>query len=79
MNQVCFIVIYNVPSTSANFESGVPQGYVLGLLLFLVFMFPLVQVISKTMFSFFTDDTQLYICFLSSNHACFKACVTSLQ
>ena len=53
------VVLDGVHSDLAKVISGVPQGSVLGLLLFILFINDLEQVVTSSRVSFFADDTRV--------------------
>ena len=59
-NKVQRVVLPGTSSSWASFNAGVPQGSILGLLLFLVYINDIVEDINSTI-RLFADDTSLYV------------------
>jgi len=85
MNLSGFSVYVNqITSETAELLCGVPQGYVLGPILFLLYIFPLGQIISQfgnISYHLYADDIQLYCLFKETEF--YKSslinCLTSIK
>jgi hypothetical protein len=68
-NRSQFVSVLNHHSPSLPLSTGVPQGSVLGPLLFSLYTSPIANIFSNSPVSFhlYADDTQLYISFSSSD------------
>ena len=57
-----FVQLNSCRSTKANVKSGVPQGSVLGPVLFLIFINDIIDAVKHSCVKIFADDTKLYFC-----------------
>ena len=78
------VVIKNVQSSMTKLKCGVPQGSVLGPVLFTTYLLPLGDFLRKfgVQFHCYADDTQLYIPFSQNDNSCLgsiEECVSEIQ
>ena len=60
-NRKCVVSVYGFISSKALSMYVVPQGFILGPILFSLYLLPLGNIIKKHDISFHTDDTPLYL------------------
>ena len=71
-DRTSFVRIESISSSTISLDTGVPQGSVLGPLLFTLFTTPLGGIITRFGLRFhqYADDTQIHIAILFDNIAC---------
>ena len=80
-NRVQMVSIQNITSKEFSLASGVPQGSVLGPLLFLCYVQPLSDIIIQHGLSHhcYADDTQLYVRFKRNSASNFNSAIQRLE
>jgi len=70
-NRTFSVMLTDFSSSPASLSSGVPQGSILGLILFSLYMLPLCQLIfnHNINFHFYADKIQIYRPVILSNHS----------
>ena len=87
-NRKQFVAINNAVSSVWDQNVGVPQGLVLGPILYVLYTFPVADILKSYGLSylFYADDSQLYIAFSHNSHQqlldakeCLESCVADIQ
>ncbi|KXJ07191.1 putative RNA-directed DNA polymerase from transposon BS [Exaiptasia diaphana] len=80
-NRHQFVSIDNVSSDSLTLGCGVPQGSVLGPVLYLLYTSPVADILRKhkMSFHFYADDTQIYIPFSCNDENALDAALNSIK
>ena len=71
------IRIHNKASNLANIEAGVPQGSVIGPLLFILYTADILKGIRYSRVQAYADDSQIYYSFLTENLIAAEDCISS--
>ncbi|KAK5933558.1 hypothetical protein CgunFtcFv8_014029 [Champsocephalus gunnari] len=76
-----FISLNNHSSAKAPVTQGVPQGSVLGPLLFIIYILPLGQILRQYNLDFhcYADDTQIYLSTKSPPLTHIESCLTAIK
>ena len=75
------VVVGDAKSPSAPLSCGVPQGSILGPILFTLYTTPLVKICTKhgIIYHLYVDDQQLYLAFKPSNAGAKGRCIQQLE